>query len=226
MAKVVLVWNEHPTEVVAGFHARKVAKILKERYGHEVIMEKIPVGETNYGILQNEKPSTAALYISALDSSMEIANKTSEEHAVGTFNFHATPFKDVAEAKTKAPKEFTVGEKLLSGSITDIFHGPHEIEFTREPGENHYVVEMPAFETRIPYRIRKRRQQKLKAATRAADRDLTWNELGMAEYGLRSGYHLSYMPLRHPSQQKYLHPAISEKIAAAIHERITQRKPH
>ena len=33
MAKVVLVWNEHPTEVVAGFHCRKVAEILKKSTG-------------------------------------------------------------------------------------------------------------------------------------------------------------------------------------------------
>ncbi len=49
MAKVVLIWNEHPTEVVAGFHAREVAEILRRPpYNHEVIVEKIPTRETNY----------------------------------------------------------------------------------------------------------------------------------------------------------------------------------
>ena len=56
MAKVVLVWNEHPTEVVAGYHARKVAQILKEKYGHEVIMEKVRVAETNYGLYRTIRP--------------------------------------------------------------------------------------------------------------------------------------------------------------------------
>ncbi len=52
MAKIVIVLGEHPTEVVAAFHARKVAKILREKYGHDVIVEKVPLEETNYGIVR------------------------------------------------------------------------------------------------------------------------------------------------------------------------------
>ena len=94
MAKVVLVWNEHPTEVVAGFHARKVAKILKEKYGHEVVMEKIPVAETNYGTITSRKrPKKRVDALEKLRPSLNIARQLSAKHDAITFNFHCSPAK-------------------------------------------------------------------------------------------------------------------------------------
>lgn len=46
MARIVILWNEHPTETLAGYHARKVMRLLKD-YGHEVIQEKIPFRACN-----------------------------------------------------------------------------------------------------------------------------------------------------------------------------------
>ncbi|MFH0713426.1 MAG: hypothetical protein V1722_03110 [Candidatus Micrarchaeota archaeon] len=112
MAKVVLVWNEHPTEVVAGFHARKVAAILRKKYGHEVVMEKIPAAETAYGIV---KRLPLEKIIDALDShlifdSNEHARRIGRRHGAFAFNFHSTPFHVFGRAKSIPASKFRLIE--------------------------------------------------------------------------------------------------------------------
>lgn len=216
MAKVVLVWNEHPTEVVAGLHARKVAKILREKYGHEVVVKKIPAKETIYGVLDIRDSAKAAWHIRNRRSSLDITKEIAERHHAPAFNFHATSAIKVAEANKYKPDKFRIGEKELAESPMM----NREIEFIHKRGEkDNLVVEMPGFETNLPARILKKRWPRLEAIVED-------ERISPALKEKVEDYLLRYMPLRHPRQQKFLHPAISEKIAAAIHERITQRKPH
>ncbi|MBI4406658.1 hypothetical protein HY571_01975, partial [Candidatus Micrarchaeota archaeon] len=150
MAKVVLVWNEHPTEVVAGFHVRKVAEILRKKYGHKVVMEKIPVAETNYGMVRSLRKGATVDDVThkllRLKTSLGIAAKAAKKYRTIAFNFHTSPALDLAKATMKAPQEFEVRE-----CHPDEVHMPFpwgsidaEIIFQRFPRANHFVIELPA----------------------------------------------------------------------------------
>lgn len=157
MAKVVLVWNEHPTEVVAGFHARKVAQILREKYGHEVVMEKIPVAETNYGIVSRTKnPRTVQKRLSNLKSSIEIAQEIEAKHNLPAFNFHCSEASGMGKAIERNPKDFEL-EELLFLPFSKL---PAELVLFRKPWQNHFVLEMPAYEETTPERIYEKKSKK------------------------------------------------------------------
>lgn len=100
MSRIVLVWNEHPTEVLAGYHARKAAQLLRKK-GHEVIVEKIPVSQTPFGILREIKLGMgseterlvreAAVKLLNVKSSEEITDELkARRKADFCFNFHTT----------------------------------------------------------------------------------------------------------------------------------------
>ncbi len=227
MAKVVLVWNEHPTEVVAGYHARKVAKILKEKYGHEVILEKIPVRETNYGIVRRVgkgvEPKRAAQELVDLEISLEKAAKAARKHQTPAFNFHASEHTELGNASTARPEHFNVEEVNphevhRSGALIK-----SEILMQWLPNTNHFVIEIPAF---YKYMRKAQLEKHQKQVHKVFSEILAMEETKrtrMAELDTLSDYHTRYTPLNEPEQQKFLHPAISEKIAAAIHERITRK---
>ncbi len=228
MAKVVIVWNEHPTEVVAGFHARKVAKILKERYGHEVIVEKIPPGETNYGIVQRVSRKTAtsvAKQLAMLPSSGEVAERYSDAHNAFAFNFHASEASRMHAARFKEPEAFEVGE-INNRGAGYIFGFPAEITIQRH-GKRAHVVEVPGIRIALPKEKSAIIAGKLKLIIGAVERPSHLRISVEDYYRIRSsineGYHSEVYDLVHPAQQKYKDKAISEKIAAAIHERITRK---
>ncbi len=218
MAKVVLVWNEHPTEVVAGFHARKVARILREKYGHEVVVEKNAVTETTYGALYKNDVNETARTLENFSTSGEIAISAAMRYNAPAFNFHASTFRYLGQAEEKKPSRFKVGEHVddLAATLSFMAGLRHwsEIELFRQKKSNSYVVEVPSFEVELPAKIRKKLREKLDRAARTGDFVPALTD--------EIARHISnYNPLWHPSQQKYLHPAISEKIAAAIHKRIS-----
>ncbi len=247
MARVVLVWNEHPTEVVAGYHARKVARILKEKYGHEVILDKIPVSETNYGALSKmqrpsrleklrvwlykhlpsriDRPRLVGRKGYALNKflvspsreksqatmtklwgkpSIEIADEKSKLRGAPCFNFHCTRAERMGNALTSGPANFRVGATVDSEIV---------LEQSRKRGKQNAVVELPAFYEELPKKAL--RKQKVRYEFLSTLFPLNPHSVQ---------YYFERTPLNHPEQQKFLHPAISEKIAAAIHERITRRK--
>lgn len=207
MAKVVLVWNEHPTEVVAGFHARKVAQLLRKR-GHEVVVEKIPVSETNYGIVRASANSAELTKrLRKLTHSLEIARRFKEKHKAFAFNFHASKASVLGEAAKKQPDEFTIGH------YTNFYDLVNNSEIAIIGSEKHFIVEVPGINMPIPERNAKINRQRI-------------SRLGFESQGtndLQLKYYVEHMPLKHKGQQKYLDPVISEKIAAAIHERISKK---
>ena len=215
MAKVVLVWNEHPTEVVAGFHARKVATILRKKYGHEVVMEKIPVKETVHGILRRESTKIAVKKLIEARDSEEFAREAVLKHKTCAFNFHASDEKIMGQAINRKPSDFRIGEFSLSDTRNNT-----EITLNRYPNQKHYIVEMPGIYFPLKTKLRKAQEKRRNAALKANKRTVPfWFR---AEQALRQNYHLNRMPLAHKKQQKYLHPAISEKIAAAISKIISR----
>jgi len=217
MAKVVLIWNEHPTEVVAGFHARKVAEILRgKKYRHKVIVKKVPVAETNYGIVRKYSPIEAVQQLIELKDSYEFAQEAARENKAICFNFHASSPSIMGAAAWQKPGNFEVGEfsPLQPGY-------PTEIAFQRNRNANHYLIELPGVNLPLKRKIRRKREEQRKAVFLANNLSNTYPS--HLEKRLNPTYHLYRMPLADKRQQKYLHPAISEKIAQAIHERITRK---
>ncbi|MFH0713904.1 MAG: hypothetical protein V1722_04665 [Candidatus Micrarchaeota archaeon] len=222
MAKVVLVWNEHPTEVVAGYHARKVADILRKKYGHEVMVEKVPFKKTNTGIVAHNSPAKAVNALRVLTSSRGVTAQFSKKHAAPAFNFHTSSQKSFEQSEKRKPENFRVGnsnieiEPILSFS-------PFSSEIIFQHGSNplQHEIEIPAFYERLPKTSYGRRREKLIHSKTLAHLE------GIAYTGaLRDVYHLERTPLSHSKQKKYLSPIISEKIAAAIHERLTAAPKH
>ncbi len=130
MAKIVLVWNEHPTEVVAGYHCRAVAKLLRGM-GHEVIVEKIPAKETNYGIIthDHEKPKSAFEKLAQLKISIEVAREAAEKHDAFAFNFHASPPDVQGNSMQLSPDDFKIGESRPTESRENKYLGPEGPSF-------------------------------------------------------------------------------------------------
>ncbi len=222
--RVVIVWNEHPTEVVAGFHARKVAKILRDKYGHEVVMEKIPVKETNYGIITiRNRPKKRVEALKKLKTSLHIAHQLSAKHGAITFNFHCSPAKSFNRYQIdKDPEEFTVGETEISEYIPNEFRlGFHAIQILRQ--KNGAIIEIPANFTPISPTIAKRRTKLIKKTLETLGDNIYSMHGQDIKNHTASEYQLMATKLKDPQQKKYLHPAISEKIAAAIHERISRK---
>ncbi len=218
MAKIVIVWNEHPTEVVAGFHARKVAKILKEKYGHEVQVKKLPVKESNYGITRDEKiiAREAVTRLKQLPNSIERYKST--EPAAFVFNFHNSGALIMGQARKRKLSQFRIGSGNLDDDGLGFGLNATEILLEHRPSiKNTFIIELPAFYRRIKGKAGKPKH--LKDMHKYLDTDEGWFDLAV-EHNISPGHQTEVTPLQHPKQQKYLHPAISEKIAAAINGRI------
>ncbi|MFH0714093.1 MAG: hypothetical protein V1722_00430 [Candidatus Micrarchaeota archaeon] len=218
MAKVVLVWNEHPTEVVAGFHARKVAEILREKYGHEVILEKIPVSETNYGIIRDEpSPKVAAERLAKLKGSSLIAEDYARKYGAPAFNFHASPTMAQGQSGRKPAWRFKVGKT----DPTKRTWTQHEIDFL--PWKQGTVIELPGELYASGAGSLGRMEVK---RTRVEDeaKKLQGDAKIVAEMASQINYVSLSMPLHEETQKKYLSPIISRKIAAAIHKQVTGEK--
>ncbi len=225
MAKVILIWNEHPTEVVAGFHARKVARILREKYGHEVVLEKVPVAETNYGIVSGIKSKDSARKtldaLAKLKPSIARAAQAAQRHRAVAFNFHASNDTCMGNATHLAPEDFSVELSRLEDKKRQWYK--KEVFIGKQTSDNDYIVEVPAF--LMPFENANLAERRLKQILAVAPqlRRLKHQKRNSVMQDLNIVYHTGSTPLRHPAQQKYLHPAISEKIAQAIHERISRK---
>ncbi|MDP3741967.1 MAG: hypothetical protein Q8R15_01495 [Candidatus Micrarchaeota archaeon] len=219
MAKVVLVWNEHPTEVVAGFHARKVAKILREQYGHDVKISKIPVKTTSYGILHDQDTplQDRLTHLVSHFTSEELTNYFAKKTGMLIFNFHSTEAARMAEATIRKPHDFRI-------SARDSGKPKGELEVLNI-GKNAFIVETPAHFRLLPGKVRRRTNVPLirVGASEIAKRLRTKKEKIRFVNKFDDIYQEKVSPLGSTRQQKYLHPAISEKIAQAIHERITRK---
>ncbi|MFH0714063.1 MAG: hypothetical protein V1722_00280 [Candidatus Micrarchaeota archaeon] len=226
MAKVVLVWNEHPTEVVAGFHARKVAEILKNKYGHDVVIEKIPVAETNYGIIRNGKGNKANQLLALRDSIDFFPKDPSGTKFM--FNFHAAPAERIGKSTQMPARLFKVSHKRWQDNLERF---ATEITIIKGKGRQ-YAIEMPGYFTRIPgnaYRkmLEQKREfetkerskidRKISAGTYTARDILKLMEFATAT---QNTYTIQRTALHTKRQKKFLSSDVSKKIAAAIHERI------
>ncbi len=219
MAKVVLVWNEHPTEVVAGFHARKVTKILRDHYKHRVVLKRIPVAETNYGIVEQ-----TANRLASLKNSFERARIASRRYGAPSFNFHSSDYRLFKGAEQNAPEAFKVG--LHNGrKMNTEANYPNEIVIEHGGiGTEFHVVEIPSAIVALPKRTLARRKKALELAAESALNIKKQTHRLAAVAQLKEDYQVQYAPLTHP-RNKYVftHQTISEKIAAAIHERISRK---
>ena len=223
MAKVVLVWNEHPTEVVAGYHCRAVAEILRKRYGHKVVIKKIPVGKTYYGIVSKvsnaEEAAIAANKLRKLKPSIERAQAFSKTYNAPVFNFHCSDRTVMGEAAKRTVSKFRIGKP---DERKDKFHSEIGLHGNKRKGG--FVVEVPAaFMLFKNNKLAERRFAQILTVFSSAKQQSKRTAMQITS-DLTIAYHTGTTPLKHPEQQKYLSPAISEKIAQAIHERITERR--
>lgn len=219
MAKVVIAWNEHPTEVIAGFHARKVAEILREQ-GHEVILHKFPVKETNYGIVAKNRPKKALRKLLLMTDSFERAQALAIKHGAFVFNFHASAPGCYGTPASKEVKDFEIAFK----HIRDFTHSPEIPIFHPLPtADKHFVVEVPGDEIKIlsnktTARERKQIQQKLKKIEQKLQER---NIRGKISKNTDSVYYNYAMPINPAQNPKYLDSLLTRRIAATIHEKIS-----
>ncbi len=213
-----MVWNEHPTEVVAGFHCRAVAKLLRGM-GHEVIVEKIPAKETIYGMARSGTPQEAYEKLLANQENINrIPNKVAAKHKAAVFNFHSSPPLAMGKSEKLDPKEFRVSE-IDYTDLNGLTKIKDEIQFIKS-GKQHYI-EVPGILETLPEKTRAKHEAKIQAIRNL--RQLQWSIFAGIKPSLADHYQTQRTPLHVSEQQKYLHPAISEKIAAAIHKRISRK---
>ncbi|MEW5955217.1 MAG: hypothetical protein AB1626_01625 [Candidatus Micrarchaeota archaeon] len=216
MARATIVWNEHPTEVVAGFHARKVAEILRERYGHDVRLRKLPYDISSHGILRDRRtPLEQRLLHLAKEhhGTYGLTQYLAGKERRPVFNFHASPAAYMAEAEQREPQEFRVSRRALRKSDREI-----QVIKMRK---NVFVVELPARFHPLPRHPLSR--EELRAGLEAAAGKLRTREKAMLAEKLDSFYHARVSRMGAPEQKKFLHPRVSEIIAAEIHRRLMEK---
>ncbi|MFH0714068.1 MAG: hypothetical protein V1722_00305 [Candidatus Micrarchaeota archaeon] len=233
MAKVVLVWNEHPTEVIAGHHCRQVAKLLREM-GHEVIVKKIAARDTIYGTVQHDNYAAAGKKLLNTKPTAEITEEFAKNFNAITFNFHGYAATALRRYRAKKPERLKIKEKLGKSSL--IIRG--DICFYRI-SPHAFAIEIPGIMEKLPREKRavqkERLNQALYGAIKAKERANVGKSLlkRIGDHSMQmdqilnttdAKYHLNRMPMNLPAQQNFKSPVISEKIAAAIHERLTSQR--
>ncbi len=219
MAKCVILWGEHPTEVVAQHHARQVARILREKYGHDVRLEKLPFIFTHYNLVRDPstEPRKKLELLSEWLDSDTITRAVARQHQMPVFNFHCTPAEHMAEAERKTPEKF----KLVRRGIQQT-QGEIQVE---KRSKNAFEVEVPAVYRLIPSRadihMARQLQQMVEVAPEVAPKLGTVEKRHLSAL-LRQEYLTKVAALKAHGQKKYLHKSISEKIAAEIHRRLMQ----
>ena len=221
MAKVVLVWNEHPSEgPVTGHHVRAVAKILRS-YGHEVIVEKIPTAETIWGALNHGTPAQSVRRLLEIPFTEDVTNKFGIKHGCTVYNFHSSNPNVLGNSKSLESKDFRVEHYDFPD---DFIHNPEIDIRLNSPTYAHkcYVVEVPAIKEPIPFQQSVSRNERVTEIfdTIAQTKSLTPLQRATLMARLKSFYQLETAPANLAAQKKYLDPIISMKIADAIHERI------
>lgn len=237
MAKVVLVWNEHPTEVIAGHHCRQVAKILR-KMGHEVIVKKIAARDTIYGTVRHDNYAAAGKKLLNTKPTAEITEEFATKFNAMAFNFHGYAATALRRYRAKKPERLTIKEKSIKKSL--MIKG--DVCFYRV-SPRAFAIEIPGIMEKLPKEKRavqkERLNQALYGAIKAKERTNTsktlWKrfldhpmQMDQILNTTAARYHLDRMPMNLPEQQNFKSPIISEKIAAAIHERISasSTKPH
>ena len=87
MAKIIIRYGAHPNEALAPWHAKKVAKILRE-FGNEVILSKVPVAETFFAkrkALSGKDATFDEMFSGELKHFEKLAL---EHHKTNVFDFH------------------------------------------------------------------------------------------------------------------------------------------
>ncbi len=215
MAVVVLLWNEHPTEVVAGFHARKVAKILEERYGHYVEVMKIPFGASSYAELRLPgKTLRQKLLILAnrFGETRSITEHVARKIGIAVFNFHSSDARVMAQARKRKPHEFRISRKYTRKPRG-------ELEVIKR-GKNAFLVETPAHFYSLPSRaFRINVRELLKEVGRVSKKLSKAKRINLV-HALDPYYQCKVARLQSTHQRKYISPIISEKLADEIHARL------
>ncbi len=232
MTRVLLVWNEHPAEVVAGFHARKVAKLLREKYGHEVVLKKTPAKETNYGIVSRLNPIDAVEALRRIVgfSSEEKARSRGLEHNAFAFNFHCSPDFKFKQAQERRADEFQVltvphtyaddpDQTALAAASTA------ELLFLEDADRQAWTIEMPGYYEELRTKAGETQRKKADEVWSAVQKSGLYGfERDRVEHTLIGSYHQFRTPLKHKNQKKYVDTVVSEKIAQEIHEKISKQK--
>ena len=224
MAKVVIIWNEHPHEVVAGFHARKVARILKEKYGHEITLHKMPYNKSNTSILQQGTLTNlrqTAIKLKEMQGTKDKTREIALKHDSWAFNFHCSPTYAFDDAENTVPEDFQTKKSLYSDEKGERFKdipnpakGQIYIRGDERQPKTNFFVEIPAVY------IKNKRKLLIKVHTKLK-RIIAGFMEPEARWNLKKDYHERLTPISAPEQQKYLSPAISEKIAKEINQIIS-----
>ncbi|MFA5246833.1 MAG: hypothetical protein WC408_03000 [Candidatus Micrarchaeia archaeon] len=216
MAKVVLLWNEHPNENLAGYHARRCAKLLKDM-GHEVILEKLPYKDTVQAKMLAGTPKQAAEALwkeHGRNCSGDLLVREYEtKHGAPVFSFHTTGHDMWGEPEDIPPEKFKVW-------VVEHTNRPlkNEIQFLRIG--NNFDVELPAVDHPISD-VAKKAYRLDEVKNELVDIAGAYNYLQMTEH--RPERHLFVNKLCRPEQKKYLAPILTEKIAKTIDEIIKKQ---
>ncbi len=222
--KAMLIWNEHPTEIVAGVHARRVAVELR-RLGHTVRLFKIPAKHTIYGQLRDKsKPVRQRLIEMARQnmSSVSIAKNFAKEFEIPVFNFHASESYRLGQSTKRKPHEFRIDRKRSFTYRKDM----KELEVANV-GKNAFIVEMPARYHELPdaglskIEIQEIMKEGGKLLSGSELKDL--EKLNLLEQ-LGAHYHSKGAKIGGRKNQKYLHPIITQKLTEEIHKQLTRRR--
>jgi len=212
MEKVVLLWNEHSNENLAGYHARRCAALLR-KMGHEVVVEKVPYKDTIQAKLLAGTPKEAANAILEYEKNQQNApliQRYEKKHRAPVFSFHTSHLKAMGKSEDLSPEAYKT--KITESGILDC-----EIGFLPE-GKSFYV-EVPAIYHPIANDTKSQRERQF---------EQVWDEYARLkkEYtlNLHEDYHLKNTKLRKEEQQKYLDPIITNKIACTIHEIVENKK--
>lgn len=212
MAKVVLLWNEHSNENLAGYHARRCATLLKEM-GHEVVVEKVPYKETIQAKLLAGTPKEAAKAILDYEKNQDaspLIQRYEKKHNAPVFSFHTSHLQTMGKSEDLPPERFNT--QITDADVLDC-----EIGFL--PKGKSFYVEVPAVYHPISNDTKNKRKIQF---------ERVWNEYVRLKkehaFNLHEDYHLKITKLGKDDQQKYLNPIITNKIACAIHEIIENKK--
>ena len=219
MAKVVLMWNEHPHETVGGYHARRCAKLLKDM-GHDVVVEKVPFKDTLHGRFLAGTPRQAAEAF-AHEHARNMSNdpligEYERKHGATVFSFHTTACNEWGEPSDTPPEKFKV---WVAGEKDGDRPGSDEIQFY--PSNGSYYVELPAVYHLVP-EVQDRIRRLNEVTTELIELVGPYRYHRMTEHD--PGRHLFVSKIKRPEQKKYLDPAITKKIAHAIDGIITGKQ--
>ena len=247
MAKIVIIRGAYPTAVAADVHARRIVDILRTKYGHEVVVHKIPLGETEFGIVRNLSPVEGVKLLARQAALLPKAKEIGKKHDAFTFAFNAHGTGEVQP--NDQPENFPISEHDHERYFLDHSRG---IKFITSPGHpKSYVIELPAHFVDVIGKRRAKKLERIKAIERMALPNKKTRRVGNGDILdgasrkqwkiaslLSEHYHTQVAPASAkvlPMQKRFLSPVISKRVAAYIHKivkgktqrakEISKRKP-